>query len=563
METNIAMLEQSLQEDNTPANRTNLNKAKAEYVHHLKIQEAILRQKARVRWLKDGDANSAYFHRVIKNRRRRLSINKIMDENQQWVEGNDKVAEAGVRYFKGIFSQTPEFNDYSNLEAINIMITEENNVSLIEIPSEEEIKSNLMSMDPNSVPGPDGFTAMFFQSCWDLVAYDITNAFYAFFCGANLPKWLNHTCIAMIPKVNSPQSFSDMRPISLCNVISKKSSKVLNSRLSKILPSLISNNQSGFIKGRSIIENVLLAQEIIQDIDKLNFNGNVVLKLDMAKAYDRRLQEILRTDDGALSTYEKVSGQMVNKQKSSVSISPKEHYQAITKIKEITGIVHKSFPIKYLGCPLYVGRKTTNLFSDMMGKILNKIGGWHTKILSVGGRAVLIKHVLLSMPIYFLAVMQPPIGVMNQIERMLNKFFWGGTYEVKKHHWASWEKMCYPYEEGGVAFRRIHDICAAFTVKQWWNLRARESLWGDFILAKYCQRIHPVKKKWYSGNSQSWNAMCKVKVTVDKHIIWKIGRGEVSMWYDNWSGIGALWTFLAEGRIPRNDNLSEILLNGH
>lgn len=78
---------------------------------------------------------------------------------------------------------------------------------------------------------------------------------------------------------------------------------------------------------------------------------------------------------GALSTYEKVSGQMVNKQKSSVSISPKEHYQAITRIEEIIGIVHKSFPIKYLGCPLYIGRKTTTLFSDMMGKILNKIRG--------------------------------------------------------------------------------------------------------------------------------------------------------------------------------------------
>lgn len=66
METNIAMLEQSLQEDNTPANRAKLNKAKAEYVQHLKIQKAILRQKARVRWLEDGDANTAYFHKVIK-----------------------------------------------------------------------------------------------------------------------------------------------------------------------------------------------------------------------------------------------------------------------------------------------------------------------------------------------------------------------------------------------------------------------------------------------------------------------------------------------------------------
>lgn len=66
------------------------------------------------------------------------------------------------------------------------------------------------------------------------------------------------------------------------------------------------------------------------------------------------------------------------------------------------------------------------------------------------------------MSIHLLAAIQPPKKVMNQIERMLNKFFWRGIDEVKKHHWASWEKMCYPYEERGVAFRRIHDICAAF-----------------------------------------------------------------------------------------------------
>lgn len=144
-----------------------------------------------------------------------------------------------------------------------------------------------MTMDPESAPGPDGFTAKFYQECWDLVAPEVTKAIQAFFYGASFPKWLTHTNIALIPKVKSPQQFPDMRPISLCNVISKIFSKVLNSRLSRILPSLICRNQSGFIKGRSISENILLAQEIIHDIGKPNVDGNVVLTLDMAKAYVR------------------------------------------------------------------------------------------------------------------------------------------------------------------------------------------------------------------------------------------------------------------------------------
>lgn len=112
-------------------------------------------------------------------------------------------------------------------------------------------------------------------------------AIKTFFGGAELTKFYTHTCLVMIPKVESPQYFTYLRPISLCNVTSKIMSKILNSRLSPILPKIISNNQSDFIKGRSISENILLAQEIINDIKKTNKGGNVVIKLDMAKAYDR------------------------------------------------------------------------------------------------------------------------------------------------------------------------------------------------------------------------------------------------------------------------------------
>lgn len=287
LEQEISNLEIYMQDNNSPSTREKLYKTKADYTFYLKTQESILRQKARVKWLVDGDGNTSYFHKTIKDRKRRIGINKIMNEEQEWVEGNVKAAEAGVKYFKRIFGQTPNYNDFQDLEHINITIADEINQELIELPTEEEIRNNLMTMEPDSAPGPDRFTAKFFQTCWGVVAPEVTKALHPFFCGANLPKWLTHTNIAMIPKVDHPQQFFDPRPISLCNVISKIFSKVLNSRLSKLLPSLISKNQSGFIKGRSITENILLAHEIIQDIASSNGDGNVVLKLDMTQAFDR------------------------------------------------------------------------------------------------------------------------------------------------------------------------------------------------------------------------------------------------------------------------------------
>lgn len=62
---------------------------------------------------------------------------------------------------------------------------------------------------------------------------------------------------------------------------------MVHDRIVEVLPKIISPTQSGFVKGRSITENILLAQEIIRDIYRRSQNVNVVVKLDMAKAYDR------------------------------------------------------------------------------------------------------------------------------------------------------------------------------------------------------------------------------------------------------------------------------------
>ncbi|XP_070029286.1 uncharacterized protein [Nicotiana sylvestris] len=148
----LIRLEGLMISDNDGAGRSNLNKTRADYI-------------------------------------KRLSINKIQDENYQWVEGTKEVSEATIRYFQGIFCEDPEVNNYSDLHDIDPMITEEVNNDFIALPNEEEIKNCVFSMDPDSAPGPDGFTAKFFQVAWTKVAPTVTMALKSIFCGANLPKW--------------------------------------------------------------------------------------------------------------------------------------------------------------------------------------------------------------------------------------------------------------------------------------------------------------------------------------------------------------------------------------
>lgn len=97
---------------------------------------------------------------------------------------------------------------------------------------------------------------------------------------------MTHACLVLIPKVQHPNMLQEFRPISLSNFSNKIISKLLSNRLAPILSNIISPNQSGFVKRKSISENIMLAQEITHMIKKPNEGDNIVIKLEMAKAYD-------------------------------------------------------------------------------------------------------------------------------------------------------------------------------------------------------------------------------------------------------------------------------------
>ena len=117
---------------------------------------------------------------------------------------------------------------------------------------------------------------------------------------ATIPHPLNHTFITLIPKTKNPLAVTEYRPISLYNVLYKIFSKVLVNRLKKILPSIITKQQSAFTKHRLILDNILVEFETLHsmNIHKSSKSGYMVVKLDMSKAYDRVewsfLEEVMR-----------------------------------------------------------------------------------------------------------------------------------------------------------------------------------------------------------------------------------------------------------------------------
>lgn len=110
---------------------------------------------------------------------------------------------------------------------------------------------------------------------------------------------MNHTFIVLIPKSEKASTVNQFRPISLCNVIYKAISKILANRLKEVLPKIISPWQAGFVPGRTIQENSIVAQELVHSMKhKKGKKGLVAIKVDMEKAYDKMewcfLEKVMR-----------------------------------------------------------------------------------------------------------------------------------------------------------------------------------------------------------------------------------------------------------------------------
>lgn len=153
----------------------------------------------------------------------------------------------------------------------------------------EEVEHAVFTMFPDKSPGVDGVNPAFFQTYRDIVKGDVTKFCQILFDTGVLPDHINRTIVCLIPKVKHPKQMSDLRPISLCNVLMRILSKVMTNRLKSCLQNIVSLYQSVFIKGKLLTNNAWIAYEINHYLHRRTQgkSGVVGIKLDISKAYNR------------------------------------------------------------------------------------------------------------------------------------------------------------------------------------------------------------------------------------------------------------------------------------
>ncbi|KAL9666445.1 hypothetical protein QQ045_000777 [Rhodiola kirilowii] len=204
-----------------------------------------------------------------------------------FTDDRDAIGKAAVEYYSDLFDGHVEPPPQSVFGVIHPVVTATDNDALCIAPSEEEVRTEISGIGLDSSPGPDGFTGRFYVFFWDVIKVDLMAVVVGLFEGMSMPQSFSSTYLTLIPKVANATSISQLRPISLCNFCHKIISRILTSRLASWLPRIVSEEQVGFIKGRSIHENIALAHDLTHDLNQKTFGGNIIIKLDMAKAYDR------------------------------------------------------------------------------------------------------------------------------------------------------------------------------------------------------------------------------------------------------------------------------------
>lgn len=130
-----------------------------------------------------------------------------------------------------------------------------------------------------------------------------------------------------------------------------------------------------------------------------------------------------------------------------------------------------------LGVPSMIGKSKKDIFVFIKDRIWKEINSWRGRHLSKERNGVIIKSVIQAIQSYIMSVFIIPDVIVNDIEKMLNSFWWVGSNNNKGIRWLAWNKLTCSKKEGGIGLRDFKDSNMAMVVKQGWHMMTNRRSW--------------------------------------------------------------------------------------
>ncbi|GKV19324.1 hypothetical protein SLEP1_g29604 [Rubroshorea leprosula] len=615
-----------------------------------KARDSLLHQKSRQKWLKEGDANSKFFHGCVIKRRKQNGIDG-MQINGEWTEEVVVIKNFIKEFYRSKFQEEQWHRPRFELNNFKRLSIEENDMLVADF-SEEEIREAVWSCNGNKSPGPDGLNFNLIKRMWPILKEDICEFMCEFHSNGRLVKGSNASFIVLIPKKENPSSLLEYRPISLIGCMYKIVAKLLANRMRKVMNSIISQNQSAFIGGRHIADGIIITNELIHDAKRRKW-PTLIFKADFEKAYDSvnwcfldcmlqklgfcekwrlwiqeclasattsvlvngspteefKMSKGLRQGDplapflflvvaealngliikaveegmltgvrvgsgdldithlqfaddtiifceaspqnvwvikGIFRSFELISGLKVNFFKSSLSGINVED-DKLSEMADSINCVVGDIPFKYLGVPVGANPRKISTWASVIECLRRKLSSWRCDSLSFGGRIILLKAVLSSIPVYYFSTLKAPKKVINLLSLIQRRFLWGGSEENKRISWVGWDSVCKSKEEGGLGVKNLGIFNVALLGKWRWRLLEEENaLWRRVIEAKYkVNRINEWRGgEWDVHGSSWWKELWRLDTMGSDSEGWlsenieKVVRegSKTLFWLDKWAG---------------------------
>ncbi|KAJ9557074.1 hypothetical protein OSB04_011688 [Centaurea solstitialis] len=535
------------------------------YEQALLDENTFLKQRAKVKWLNDGNANTKFFHNVVKERRGRNTIRSIADLNGSFVY-DDAVGDVLFHHFRIFLGMRDmKVSPEMPLDLFVNRLSLAESLHMIRPITDDDIKWAVFNIGYQSNKGqprcafkidlrrlmtrlptqdrlvwkhePPDLKCPFCGDCMD------SHDHLFFTCRFPLEVW--RSIKREIGLCGYPENWTDI----MLELTHDREPKRMVHRLALHATvyciwrernrRLFNDERRRQMQIVKEIREVVLARMAWSSITHLCFADD----LFVFTGGDLGSVEVLKR---ALDLFRIRSGLEPNLAKSDVffcNVLPENKEVILQTLPLHAG----TFPIQYLGVPLSPTCLRVGDFNPLMDRVKQMIHNWKSKFLSFGGRKQLITSVLQSMQLYWMSVFVLPSSVIHDLEKMFRDFLWAQGEQSRGRCKVACETVCKPINCGGLGFKRLALWNRTLLTKHIWDILTHRNtlwvywIWNHRIMHGSFWSIVP-RQNW----SWSFRKLLGIRSSIRNFFVYKVGDGtSINAWEDIWFSNGPLSSLIS------------------